>query len=142
MIRFAAPFAHSRSRRPGRGVIVLSLAMLIAGTGIRAQPTPTDTFVPGLEDVPLMAGLRLETDQGFVFDKPDGRLVEAVATGRARQTDVVRFYTDTLSQLGWRHLPNHMDSATLVFRRGDERLTITTRTAKQGILVRFSLAPR
>lgn len=128
-----------RRRRFG---VLLALAMTIAGPGLQAQPSATSSFIPGLEDVPLMAGLALDETRGFVFDKPDGRLVEAVATGRIPAAEIARFYADVLSQLGWRRRAGAPDAAEQVFRRNDEVLTITTRATRQGLVVRFSLAPR
>jgi hypothetical protein len=49
-----------------------------------------------------MPGLIGVGDQSLVFDKPDGRIVQAVATGRVRATAVRSFYADTAPQLGWK----------------------------------------
>ena len=69
----------------------------------QAQAVPTDgAFVEGIDDLPLMPGLVGIADQSLVFDKPDGRIVQAVATGRVRASAVRSFYADTAPQLGWK----------------------------------------
>ena len=69
----------------------------------QAQAVPVDgAFVEGIDDLPLMPGLVGIADQSLVFDKPDGRIVQAVATGRVRASAVRSFYADTAPQLGWK----------------------------------------
>ena len=69
----------------------------------QAQAVPADgAFVEGIDDLPLMPGLVGIADQSLVFDKPDGRIVQAVATGRVRASAVRNFYADTAPQLGWK----------------------------------------
>ncbi|HEX7969421.1 MAG TPA: hypothetical protein VF502_14470, partial [Stellaceae bacterium] len=45
-------------------------------------------FVPGTEDVPLMPGLASVAGSSLVFDKPQGRIVEAQATGKVTRNAV------------------------------------------------------
>jgi hypothetical protein len=59
-------------------------------------------FVEGIDDLPLMPGLVGMADQSLVFDKPDGRIVQAVAAGRVQASAVRSFYADTAPQLGWK----------------------------------------
>jgi hypothetical protein len=59
-------------------------------------------FVDGIDDLPLMPGLIGMGDQSLVFDKPNGRIVQAVATGRVQASAVRSFYADTAPQLGWK----------------------------------------
>ena len=59
-------------------------------------------FVEGIDDLPLMPGLVGVADQSLVFDKPDGRIVQAVAAGRVQASAVRSFYADTAPQLGWK----------------------------------------
>jgi hypothetical protein len=59
-------------------------------------------FVEGIDDLPLMPGLVSVADQSLVFDKPDGRIVQAVAAGRVQASAVRSFYADTAPQLGWK----------------------------------------
>ena len=68
----------------------------------QAQAGMGGAFVEGIDDLPLMPGLVGMADQSLVFDKPDGRIVQAVATGRVQASAVRSFYADTAPQLGWK----------------------------------------
>ena len=70
--------------------------------GINTAWSAENAFVDGIDDLPLMPGLAAVADQSLVFDKPDGRIVQAVATGRVRAAAVRSFYADTAPQLGWK----------------------------------------
>jgi len=59
-------------------------------------------FVPGINGLPLMAGLVLMPDSHVVFDTLDGRIIEVLADGRIHRHDILTFYKDTLPQLGWK----------------------------------------
>ncbi len=59
-------------------------------------------FVAGLEDLPLMPGLDAMRGAGVWFDSPQGRIVEAYATGAVTRGAIEAFYAETLPQLGWR----------------------------------------
>ena len=72
-------------------------AFLFAAAPVAAQTS----FISGLNDVPLMPGLT-PLGETLVFDKPGGRIAEAVFTGRQGADSVARFYAETLPQLGWR----------------------------------------
>jgi hypothetical protein len=73
---------------------VLAILLLAAApSGLRAPGIPPaqaaeNAFVDGIDDLPLMPGLVGVGDQSVVFDKPDGRIVQAVATGRVRAAAV------------------------------------------------------
>jgi hypothetical protein len=58
-------------------------------------------YVDGIDDLPLMPGLVPVADQSVVFDKPGGRIIQAVATGSLSAAAVKSFYADTAPQLGW-----------------------------------------
>ena len=84
------------SRRP-----TLPFALLIAAA-IVAGPARAQQFVPGTEDVPLMRELAPVKDSDMVFDKPEGRIIEASARGKVTKAAVRSFYASTLPQLGWK----------------------------------------
>ena len=79
---------------------VLALT-LMAAPALQGQENPTPGFVPGVDDLPLMPGLTADLEATMVFDKPDGRIVEAAATGTVSRDAVTAFYASTLPQLGW-----------------------------------------
>lgn len=97
------------------------------------------TYLDGIDDVPVMQGLAEDQDAGVVFDKPDGRIVEAVAAGKVTLTAVADFYKKTLPELGWTLAESH--DADFSFRRDDERLTLSLSTDDGMTVVHFSLAP-
>jgi hypothetical protein len=74
----------------------------VRAPGISPAQGAENAFVDGIDDLPLMPGLVGVGDQSLVFDKPDGRIVQAVATGRVRAAAVRSFYADTAPQLGWK----------------------------------------
>ncbi len=92
-------------------------------------------FLGGVEDLPLMPGLREIPDATLIYDKPDGRLVRAVASGEIDQAMLWRFYDETLPQLGWRRV------ATGYFVRDGEGLRITAEKSDATLTVRFAIAP-
>jgi hypothetical protein len=79
---------------------LLPVALLIAV--LSALPARAQQFVPGTEDVPLMKELAPVKDSDIVFDKPEGRIIEASARGKVTKAAVRSFYASTLPQLGWK----------------------------------------
>lgn len=109
------------------------LAVPLGVTGARADDPVT--FVAAIDDLPLMPGLVEDPDAGMVFDAPAGRIVEAYATGSVGREAIVRFYAETLPQLGWR-----ADGAT-TFRREGETLDLEFADSGKTITIRFALSP-
>ncbi|MGF1639522.1 MAG: hypothetical protein ACFCUO_01085 [Rhodospirillales bacterium] len=119
------------SGRPAILAAALALAVLWPAGG-----QPADGFVAAIGDLPLMPGLAENADAGIVFDTPSGRIVQTEATGRVSRDGVLRFYSETLPQLGWRPL------AAGLFRRGNELLKIDVdETDDPPATVRFALSP-
>jgi hypothetical protein len=92
-------------------------------------------FVPGTEDVPLMPGLRPVANSGVVFDKPQGRIVEAAARGRVTRAAVIGFYAETLPGLGWSGEGGRWE-------RENETLKIDFKGRDGNLTVGFTLTPR
>ncbi len=118
--------------RPGAPLrmAVLASALLLAGGGAGAE-----SFVPGTQDLPLMAGLAPVAEEALVFDKPAGRIVQAEAAGTSAPDEVRRFYADTLPQLGWKA------AGPLAWVREGERLDLALDRRDGRTLVRFTLSP-
>jgi hypothetical protein len=76
---------------------LLVIVLLLLG----AMPARAQQFVSGTEDVPLMKELAPVKGSDLVFDKPEGRIVEATARGKVTRDAVRGFYASTLPQLGW-----------------------------------------
>ena len=119
--------------------LVLGVAMLaLAGVSGPAQAQVQDGaggFVAGIEDLPLMAGLVEDSAAALVFDKPEGRIVEALARGPLERAAVKVFYTATLAELGWR------PSGDGGYTREGEALRITISGEDGAVTVHFSLTP-
>ena len=131
------------SASPGRRLAAwaLGLAALLAVAALSPEPAAAQggDFVAEVADLPLMPGLSEVEGAGVVFDKPSGRIVEAYAQGAVTREAVLRFYKDTLPQLGWR------ESGAASFRREGERLALEFIESKeQGggpLTLRFVLKP-
>jgi hypothetical protein len=122
-----------RSISAALAVIALLLAALAAPRPSLAEEAPG--FIAGLEDLPLMPGLSELSGSGFAFDTADGRIVEAYAAGEVGEAEVLRFYAETLPQLGWEQ------ASPRGFRREGERLSIDFVKGGKPVTVHFSLAP-
>ena len=92
-------------------------------------------FVAGVDDLPLPPGLE-EAPGAVVFDKPDGRIVEADARGPLQAATVRSFYRAVLPAFGW------TQAGELSFVRGDETLRIEIAETDGALTVHFSIAPR
>lgn len=115
--------------------LALFLAFLLALGLFAPQTRAEDTgFVAG--DLPLMPGLSEVPGSGIIFDKPDGRIVDAYAEGKVGREALLRFYRDTLPQLGWR------PAGTLAFERESEKLTLQISEEGPKLTVYFHVGPR
>jgi len=120
--------------------LLLALALLLSAVAFDRVPAYSaaradPAFVSGVEDLPLMPGLVQNADRSLIFDKPDGRIVEAVAAGAVTRAGVLRFYGETLPELGW-------TGNGRVFRREGEELKLSFEGRDGALTVRFSLTPR
>lgn len=113
-------------------------AVNAAGAIERSPPA----FVPGLPDVPLMRGLDLQEDATVIFDKPNGRIVEAAAVGPVATAAFLSYYRSALPELGWSAVaPGGSRSGELSFRREGEALRIEFALRGHALKVRFFLSP-
>jgi len=120
----------------------LCLTLFLAATVFFAPAKAEETaYLSGIEDVPLMEGLAEDTEAGVVFDKPSGRIVEAVAAGKPSPEDVMKFYRATLPELGWKVGMILSGTDSIMFQRDQETLTLSLSRQKDLTVVRFSLAP-
>ena len=119
------------------------LAGAIAACLLFASPAllRAQTFFQQLPDLPLMAGLTELTEAGLLFDKPEGRIVEAFAQSSANNgpqaQEVLRFYEQSLPQLGWQagQEPN-------TYFREKEKLVLQIEQRPENLLLHLSLSPR
>ena len=115
-------------------------------TGEQAGEQAEGVFLAGVTDLPLMAGLQEQTEQTLIFDKPNGRIIQAVATaetgtgagkgaGGIDRDAVWQFYDGTLPQLGWRRIRGGS------FVRDGEKLSIRVEKNQKILTVRFAITP-
>ncbi|HZT52538.1 MAG TPA: hypothetical protein VFA22_11415 [Stellaceae bacterium] len=114
---------------PRRALLALPLALV-------AAPAGADEFVAGTEDVPLMPGLVPVAGTSLVFDKPEGRIVEAEARGKLARASVRDFYGTALPQLGW------SAAGANAWRRDGEMLRLDFRGRDGNLTVGFTLSPQ
>ncbi len=113
-------------------ILCITTVLLLGADKLRAAPK----FVPGINDLPLMSGLVLESETPVVFDTPGGRIIEVFARGNIPGTRIRSFYGETLPQLGW------LPSGENEFQRDSERLKIeVSGDNSHGSVVRFSVVP-
>ena len=111
------------------------LARLILLVLLCASSADAQSFVEGVEDLPLMSGLEPVPEAGLSFDAPEGRIVVAYAEGTMSPEAVLAFYHRTLPQLGWERAGERS------FRREKERLSLDLTRSQGRLTVRFTLAP-
>lgn len=128
----------------GACVILMAAAMIAAMPAAmpagaqNAGSAASTVFFTAIDDLPLMPGMTEQAD-AVVFDQPDGRVVEVMATVPlgTGSAGISAFYDQTLPQLGWQK-----DGANS-YVRDKERLSITIGNVMGGPLpVRFSIKPR
>ena len=125
------------SSAPRRRLFAALLAVLpLFGAGAAPTRAQVQSYIAEVEDLPLMPGLAEVEGAGVVFDKPDGRIVEAYAQGEVAREAVLAFYRKTLPQLGWRAV------GATTFRREDETLSLDFLDGGGALIVRFTLVPR
>ncbi len=113
-------------------LLCLPLAALSPGQAATQEPGRYFTELP---DLPLMPGMAEMPGAGLSFDKPEGRIVEVYAQGEGTADAVLRFYRQTLPQLGWEA------AGPRRFRREGEVLDLEVETAGGFVTLRCALHP-
>lgn len=112
-------------------VALVALGLFWGAAPLRAQP-----FVANTEDVPLMRELVPVAGSDLVFDKPEGRIIEAQARGKVTRLAVRHFYGTTLPQLGW------AGRAGDTWTREAEALHLDFAGSDGDLTVTFTLSPK
>lgn len=107
----------------------------IAGMALAGDPQ----YLLEVDDMPLPVGFVEDSAAGMAFDKPEGRIVEAVARGTGSPRQVIAFYRDALPELGWQAVAG---SDGLQWWREGEALRLDIAGSAAGVTVRFHLAPQ
>jgi hypothetical protein len=111
------------------------LGALVAVLFLFSAPAWAEGFLTAYEDLPLAPGLAEDTGAALSFDSPGGRIVDALARGAVKPTEVLKFYAATLPQLGWSR------ESDTVWRREAEVLRIEAGSEGRGSAVRFHVSP-
>jgi phosphotransferase system glucose/maltose/N-acetylglucosamine-specific IIC component len=111
-------------------------AILAVGLTFAATVANAQIFLAAAVDVPLMSGLTEVEGLGVVFDKPNGRIVEAYAVGSLTAALVEEYYSASLPQFGWQ------PQGERLFERQGERLRLTIGGHDGALTVRFDITPR
>ncbi|MBV6631651.1 MAG: hypothetical protein KI792_01315 [Alphaproteobacteria bacterium] len=100
-------------------------------------------YVEGFDALPLMPGLAPSAAGSLIFDKPDGRILEAVLIGQVSASDTFSYYEPTLRSLGWEAVDE--SGAERHYRRGVENLQLLYQegagTAPAQLILRLNPAP-
>jgi hypothetical protein len=111
-------------------------AAVLACLLIRAAPTAGAAFVAGIEDLPLMPGLNETNTESVVFATPTGRIIQAIASGEVTRQQVMKFYGETLPELGW-----CIRGAGVFLREGELLLVEVSEEQGSATTVRFTVEP-
>ncbi len=93
------------------------------------------TFLPGTEDIPLMDGLQ-NVEETASFDNPSERMVLISAETKTSPKKVLRFYRETLKNLGWTM------KKTGQFERGADTFFIEVAPIQNRTQIQFRLSQR
>lgn len=87
-----------------------------------------ELFVDGMEGVPLPKDAKTLPSENFSFGNDDTQLVEVYFETTGNFADVLRFYRESMPQLGWQKQSE--SSQNIVFERGAEELTVALESPK------------
>ena len=118
-----------------RGAALLVAALLVLATPVAPVAAQGPAYLADVDDLPLAPGLVEDAEGRIAFDKPEGRIVQAIASGRADPAAVRAFYAQTLPALGWQ------PGAEQKWMRGKETLRLKLETKEGVVIVRFAIAP-
>jgi hypothetical protein len=122
-----------------RLVLAFAFGAALLGGSVPASAQaakPAAGFLAGTEDVPLAPGLKNQEKTLIVFDKPEGRIVEIEARGKATRQAVESFYATSLPELGWVLAGPHR------WQREHEALRFDITGRDGDLSVAFQLTPR
>jgi hypothetical protein len=114
--------------------LIFFFSLLAVSGAARAEAAK---FFQELSDVPLMPGMVELEGSGMVFDKPEGRIVQAAAAGHGvSEPQIRRFYDQALPQFGWKK------SDAAVFVRNNEKLQLDIPLQNGQPILQITVEPR
>ena len=111
--------------------VILCVWSMIILAGTATAETPQQGWVG---DLPIMQGMAIESQLGFAFDSPEGRIVQVFATGPSENAPVISYYNAALAGLGWAGADGR-------WQRDGEVLVISQVEMASGRLWRIRLSP-
>ncbi len=122
----------------------MSRAAFFIAAIVCASPADADvTYFAAIPDVPIAPGLGEAIDPfGPTFESAGSELMWGFAQGRVPPADVERFYSESLSALGWSLEPGPRGEE-MTFFRGRERLVLRVEPSDGGtyLSVRLIVQP-
>ena len=120
-------------------VLAGCLGLLLAcGNGVAAR---AGGFLTLYDDLPLPPSVHEIPGSGVSFDTPTGRLVESYAQGPVNMDQTLRFYQDTLPQLGWTADKAPVAKGTFRWRRESETLQLVFKRQGRDLVLWFTISP-
>lgn len=98
-----------------------------------------ESFVDGMEGVPLPQGAKTLPSEDFSFGNDDTQLVEVYFQTSQSFDYILRFYRESMPQLGW--TKKSESPQKIIFERGAEELTVALESA-QPLTIRLTLTGR
>lgn len=104
--------------------------LVLLATMLFWQSASADSFIEGMDDIPLMPGMKQLQSDTISFGNADSHFLEAVLEEETEGSslDYRLYYMETLPQLGWEFKKEK--GLKFVFYRGEETLEITQEYAK------------
>ena len=115
-------------------ILVIAFAIFV----FSSQICRAEKFIEGMEDIPLMTGLKQIVNSNISFGNEESRFLEVYLEG-GEKIDfqaIEKFYLNTMPQLGWKF--NGKQKQTLSFYRDGELMEIA-REKSSPLLVRITL---
>lgn len=112
-------------------IYALFICLFFGITPARAD----QAFFSVLDEIPLMDGLIEQTDDAVYFDTPEGRIIEAKASGTLPAQSVRAFYTESLAALGWKKISTH------AYVRENETLSLYVVSNAGTVSVQVTVSP-
>lgn len=102
-----------------------------------AEESPLD-----LMNLPIYQGFSLLDEATLVFDKAEGRIIQAEIEGVADEALVRQFYDQTLSSLGWQLDGRKSEAHHRHYSRDQEHLSLEYERDGDYLNIRFYLHPK
>lgn len=88
------------------------------------QIKPSQDFVQGSEDIPLLEEMEKVFDESLGFDSSSGSIMSSTYETKNNLEEVMKFYSETLPQMGWKS--SKKKGSKFCFKRENEELEIET----------------